>query len=56
MNTVIVTEPHRHDLQVTSCVKKEVRVFSTKKHKMMKIAYNMNISRNEVETILPATV
>jgi hypothetical protein len=56
MNTVIVTAPHRHDLQVTSCVKKEIGVFSKIIHKMMKIAYNVKISRTEVETILPATV
>jgi len=34
-NIVIVTAPHRHDLQETSRVNKKIEVFSRKLHKMV---------------------
>jgi capsular polysaccharide biosynthesis protein len=51
MGIMSVTAPHRHDLQVTSCVNKKVEVFSRQIHKIMKIADNVkiiytNLSRN----------
>jgi hypothetical protein len=41
MNITIVTG--RDDLQVTSCVNKEVETFNRQLHKMMKIAYHVRI-------------
>ena len=46
-NIMIVTAPHRHNLQETSCVNKEIEVFSRKLHKMVKTADNANLSRND---------
>jgi hypothetical protein len=51
-NIMIVTIPHRHDLQETSCVNKEMEEFNTKLHKMMKTVDNVkaiqaNLSRND---------
>jgi len=50
-NIMIVTDCHKHDLQVTSRVNKEIKVFNRKLHKMMKTPYNVkiiqaNLSRN----------
>jgi len=50
-NIMIVTAPHRQDLQETSCVNKEIEVFNRKLHKMVKTADNVkiiqtNLSRN----------
>jgi hypothetical protein len=42
-NFMIVTAPHRHDLQETSCVNKEIEVFNRKLHKMIKTADNVKI-------------
>jgi hypothetical protein len=49
---MIVTAPHRHDLQKTSCVNKEIEMFKRKLHKMVKTADNAkkihaNLSRND---------
>jgi hypothetical protein len=49
---MIVTAPHRHNLQETSCVNMEIEVFNRKLHKMVKTADNVkiiqaNISRND---------
>jgi hypothetical protein len=33
MNIMLVTAPHRHEQQETSCVNKEIEVFSRKLHK-----------------------
>lgn len=51
-NIMIVTAPHRHDLQVTTCVNKEIEVFNRILQKMMKITDNvdtiqLNLSRND---------
>jgi hypothetical protein len=35
-NIMIVTAPHRHDLQETSFVNKEIEVFNRKLHKVVK--------------------
>ena len=50
-NIMIVTAPHRYDLQKTSCVNREIEVFNRKLHKMVKTADNVkiiqtNLSRN----------
>jgi hypothetical protein len=50
-NIIVVTAPHRHDLQETSCVNKEVEAFNRKLHKIIKAADNVkslqtNLSRN----------
>jgi hypothetical protein len=36
-NILIVTAPHRHDLQESSCVNKEIKLFNSKLQKIMKI-------------------
>jgi hypothetical protein len=36
-NTVIMNAPHRHDLDTTSCINNEVKVFNRKLFKRMKI-------------------
>ena len=51
-NILIVTVPHRHDLQISSCVNKEIEVFNRKMQKMMKVnsnvrVINANLSRSE---------
>jgi hypothetical protein len=47
-----VTALHRHDMQETSCVNKEIEVFNRKLHKTGKTADNVtkiqaNLSRND---------
>jgi lysophospholipase L1-like esterase len=42
-NIMIVTAPHRYDLQETSCVNKEIEVFNRKLHKVVKTADNVII-------------
>jgi hypothetical protein len=42
-NILIVTAPHRHDLQVSSCVNKEIEVFNRKLRKMMKTNSNVSV-------------
>ena len=37
---MIITAPHRYDLQETSCVNKEIEVFTRKVHKVVKTAGN----------------
>jgi hypothetical protein len=49
---MIVTDHHKHDLQVTSCVNKEIEIINRKLHQMMMTAYNVktiqgNLSRND---------
>jgi len=44
-NIMTVTAPHRHDLQETSCLNKEIEVFSRKLHKMVKTADNVKITQ-----------
>jgi lysophospholipase L1-like esterase len=51
-NIFIVTVPHRHDLQASSCVNQEIQVFNRKMQKMMKVNSNVsvidvNLSRSE---------
>ena len=45
-NIMIVTVPHRYDLQGTSCVNKEIDVFNRKLHKVVKTADNAKIREN----------
>jgi hypothetical protein len=52
-NTYIIAlaAPHRHDLQASSCINKEVQVFSRKLHKFLKATdsvkiLDINLSRN----------
>jgi carboxypeptidase C (cathepsin A) len=42
-NILIVTAPHRRDLQVSSCVNKEIEVFNRKSRKMMKTNSNVSV-------------
>jgi hypothetical protein len=42
-NIMIVTAPHRHDLQGPSCANKEVEVFNRKLHKVVKSADSVKI-------------
>jgi len=40
---VFVRVPHRHDLQQTSCINKEIQVFNRKLHKISKVRDNVSI-------------
>jgi hypothetical protein len=42
-NTIALAAPHSHDLQETSCINKEVEVFSRKLHKIFKARGNVKI-------------
>jgi hypothetical protein len=42
-NIMVVTAPHRYDLQDSACVNKEIVVFNRKLHKMVKTADNVKI-------------
>jgi hypothetical protein len=51
-NIIVVAAPHRHDLQDTSCMNKEIEVFNRKLHKIIKTADNVkllhtNLNRND---------
>jgi hypothetical protein len=51
-NILIVTVPHRHDLQEFSCVNKEIKLFKSKLQKIMKIKgivkiIQTDLSRND---------
>jgi alkaline phosphatase len=51
-NIIVITAPHRHDLQEISCVNKEVEVFNRKLHKIIKTVDNVDLlqiklSRND---------
>jgi hypothetical protein len=42
-NILALTAPHRHDLQETSCINKEIQVFNRKVHKIFKVRDNVSI-------------
>jgi hypothetical protein len=42
-NVMIVPAPHRHDLQITSCINKEVQNFNRKLHKILKNKDNVRL-------------
>jgi len=42
-NIMIVTAPHKYDLQETSCVNKKIDVFNRKLHKVVKTVDNVKI-------------
>jgi hypothetical protein len=49
---MIVTAPHRYDLEESSSVNKEIEVFNRKLHKVLKTVVNVkiiqaNLSRND---------
>jgi hypothetical protein len=46
-NVMIVTAPHRHDLQITSCINKEVQNFNRKLHKIIKNKDNVSLLEHE---------
>jgi capsular polysaccharide biosynthesis protein len=47
-NLMMITAPHRHDLQETSCVNKETEVFDIKLRTMMKTADSVKIIQASV--------
>ena len=42
-NIIFITVPHRHDLQESSCINREVQVFNRKLHKIMKAMGHVDI-------------
>ena len=42
-NILALTAPHRHDLQQTSCINKEIQVFNRKVRKILKVRDNVSI-------------
>jgi hypothetical protein len=46
-NILVVTAPHRHDLQ-ESCVNKEINLFNSKLQKIMKIKGNVKIIQTDL--------
>jgi hypothetical protein len=42
-NILTITAPHRHDLQETSCINKEIQVFNRKARKILKVTSNVTI-------------
>jgi hypothetical protein len=47
-NIIVVTAPHRHDLQESSCVNREVDVFNRKLHKIVKIMDNVMLLQTKL--------
>jgi capsular polysaccharide biosynthesis protein len=47
-NIIVVITPHRHDLQKTSCVNKEVEVFNRKLHKIIKTVDNVDLLQTKL--------
>jgi hypothetical protein len=47
-NIIVVTAPHRHDLQESSCVNKEVMVFNRKLHKITKTMDNVELLQTKL--------
>jgi capsular polysaccharide biosynthesis protein len=44
-NIIVVTAPHRHDLQESSCVNREVVVFNRKLRKITKTMDNVELTQ-----------
>jgi hypothetical protein len=42
-NIITVTPPHRHDLQDSSCINKEIQVFIRKLHKLAKDMHHVSV-------------
>ena len=42
-NILALTAPHRHNLQQTSCINKEIQVFNRKLHTISKVRHNVSI-------------
>ena len=42
-NIITLAAPHRHDLQQTSCVNKEIQTFNRKLHKILKASDNVSV-------------
>jgi capsular polysaccharide biosynthesis protein len=47
-NIIVVTAPHRHDLQESSCVNREVVVFNRKLHKIKKTMDNVELLQTKL--------
>jgi hypothetical protein len=47
-NIIVVTAPHRHDLQESLCVNREVVVFNRKLHKIVKIMDNVKLLQTKL--------
>ncbi|PNF14606.1 hypothetical protein B7P43_G13104 [Cryptotermes secundus] len=47
-NIILITAPHRFDLQESSCVNKEVEVFNRKLHKIMKTMNNVEVLQTKL--------
>jgi hypothetical protein len=47
-NIIVLTAPHRHDLQETSCVDKEVEMFNRKLHKIIKTVDNVDLLQTKL--------
>jgi lysophospholipase L1-like esterase len=43
-NSIIITALHKHDLQDSSCINREIHVYNRKLHKIMKVMGHVNIN------------